>query len=154
MQISYERDLFYNHHGIVTNVWPKKNYYEVINMSADYTTVLDRQPGIAELRQERREFDIKEKISFYDYGEYSIDKILRKIHNIEDGIIGSSIVPKRASLFYQNFKRLRETLAYAMTSFNCEHFASYCATGLAFCKQKELVTKTENLRKTDLLDKK
>lgn len=153
MQISYERD-FYKHHGIVTKVWPKQNCYEVINMSGDFKTLIEKQPGIAELRRERLEFNTKDKISFYDYGEYSMDRIIRKVHNIEDGIAEPSIVQLRASLIYQNFVNLREKLAYKIKSFNCEHFASYCATGLAFCKQKEKLTKTENLKATVFLDKK
>lgn len=153
MQVCIERPL-YNHHLIVSNVMPLENRYEIINMTGDLKTIFDENQGIAEIRKEVKDFNANDNMSFYDYGENSIDAIIRKKYNMVEENSIESIVPERASLLHEAFETLRDKLWYNVPSFNCEHFASYCATGLAFCKQKQPVTKKENIVATDFLDKK
>ncbi|CAC5362776.1 unnamed protein product [Mytilus coruscus] len=154
MQVSFPKS-GYKHHAIVTNVVRKPECYEIIHMTGDAGTILDKNfTGIAEIRKERKYFDANDEMKFYDYGEYSIDKIIRNVYKIKDDNEGESIVSKRASLLYDAFNYLRNDIIYNPLTFNCEHLASYCATGLAFCKQKNALVMTENRLVTAILDKK
>lgn len=143
--------LGYNHHGIVTNVMPTKNTYEVIHMSGDKDTVMDKRVfGIAEIKKELKHFDDVVISYCYEYSEYSMNEIYRSINNEK---AGGNMVSKRACLLYEAFEIYRYDVYYKTFSFNCEHFASYCSTGLAFCKQKDVFVLTVNLHATTLLDK-
>lgn len=154
MQVCFGRP-GYKHHGIVSKVSPTECSYEIIHMTGDTDTIFDKQvKGIAEIRRETQSFDVKDKMKVYDYGECSFDKKIREEHNISCEISNESIVSKRASLLHEAFEMVRDDVYYKMFEFNCEHFACYCATGLAYCKQKEGMAMTENLRATTLLDKK
>lgn len=153
MQVGFSRAA-YNHHGIVSNVYATGNSYEIIHMTGDKDTLMDKQfHGIAEIRKEKKYFDDK-GMTFYDYGESSLDRIFRSVHAIGDDNSVESIVSKRACFLYEAFQTFRNEVYYKMFSFNCEHFASYCATGLAFCKQKDGLAMKENTLATAILDKK
>lgn len=153
MQVSFDR-IAYNHHGIVSNVWPTKNTYEIIHMTGDKDTIKDKQfNGLAEIRKEIRQFSA-DGMGFYDYGEYSLDKIVRQVHKIWVDNSEQSIVSQRAVLLYEASQTFRNDVYYKILSFNCEHFASYCATGLAFCNQKDGLTTKANTLATALLDRK
>lgn len=152
MQVCFARPV-YNHHGIVSNVWPVNNTYEIIHMTGDKDTIKDKQiTGLAEIQKEIKDF-AADGISFYDYGEQSLDRIVKGVLHIwkEDSM--GSIVSKRARLLYEASKKFSHEVYYKLLSFNCEHFASYCATGLAFCKQKDRLALTVNTQATTLLDK-
>lgn len=141
----------YNHHGIVTNVMPAKNTYEIIHMTGDKDTLTDKTVfGLAEIKKEIKHFD-DDKISYYyKYNEYSMEEIYR---NIPNETSEENMVLKRAYLLYEAFEIFRFDVYYKLLKFNCEHFASYCSTGLAFCKQQEVIMLTTNLPATTLLDK-
>lgn len=155
MQLCFPRAA-YNHHGIVTNVCHKTKTYEIIHMTGDKDTIMDKQiNGIAEPRKERKSVEDDElRFEFYEYGEHSIDRIFRKVHKIPDVDQSGSLVSKRARLLFEAFQILKQNANYQLLSFNCEHFASYCATGLAFCKQKDMIAMTENTLVTAILDQK
>lgn len=154
MQLCFPKSK-YNHHAIVTNVWHKPECYEVVHMTGDFDTFLDiRWKGIAEVRKEKKQFDVNDELRFYDYGENSIDRVIKKVYNIRNDNASENIVAKRACVLYDAFKFFRKNVYYKLLKFNCEHLASYCATGKAFCKQKDVFVDTENTFASAMLDKK
>lgn len=152
MQLCFPRSA-YNHHGIVTSVCNKTNTYETIHMTDDKDSIMDKQiTVIAEPRKEIKRIE-DDELLFYDYGEHSIDRIIRKVHKIPDVNESESLVSKRAQLLFDAFQILKQDANNQLLSFNCEHFANYCATGLAFCNQKDEFAMTDTLV-TAILDQK
>lgn len=154
VQVSFARP-GYCHHGIVTNIWLNKKSYEIIHLTGTTDTILDKHVnGKAEIRKQVKHFNDDKIKVMYDYGNYSIGEIIRKKHSIGFDNLADMMVLKRASVLYEAFETFKRDIYYNVLSFNCEHFASYCATGLAYCKQQELLTVRENTEYTAFIDKK
>lgn len=64
----------------------------------------------------------KDDLFYYDY---------------TDKAFSGEVIKDRAEILYYEFDR--SDVEYNLTKFNCEHFACYCATGVAFSGQTSYV---------------
>ncbi|CAC5367745.1 unnamed protein product [Mytilus coruscus] len=122
----------YKHHGIIIKICKIKEFFEIVSLSAEgiFAAVAGRnlEPKI---ETTRIMFNTKD-LFFYDYSSFSF---------------GNTTIRKRVKMLISLFAR--SGLKYNLRKFNCEHFASYCATGLAFSRQVSHV----NWEATIALDK-
>lgn len=112
----------YKHHGIVTQICNFSNTFEIVELTATDT------PGnflsaISSSRLEPR--IVKNCVHFeaqhlfcYDYSNCAFS---------------DDVIKERAEILFRIF--CRSGVPYNLYGFNCEHFASYCATGVAFSGQ-------------------
>lgn len=131
----------HRHHGVVTSVWPERKMFQIIYLTGNVHMVLGGEElvvdsGIGKAECQKLVFAFEdEDISFCDYGNYSIDKIMN---------IDRDIIKFRAEILYRLFHTMK--LKYDITKFNSEHFASYCVTGWAYssiaAKHNGIATRT------------
>lgn len=118
------------HHAVVTDVCHIKKSFEVIHL-----TCVNVEKGYADCQKLIMKFP-SENYSMYDYGALSIGN--------------GNVIKLRACILYKMFHTLNMLKDLKYNVFNCDHFASYCITGLAYSK----LLKTHNENATKMLDRK
>ncbi|CAC5388687.1 unnamed protein product [Mytilus coruscus] len=152
MEISFKRLMGYKHHGVVTSIWLDNDSFEMINLTGDSSSFFSSGARKAIPIKETCEFSDITTAYFYDYGEYSIDKRI-PVPEDDETSATLSIVALRADILYAIYRKITR-IRYDVRSFNCEHFASYCVTGVAFCNQTSAVLEWHiNTDATEILDK-
>lgn len=68
-------------------------------------------------------------------------------YNYNNSSFSDEMIKERAEMLVRIVDR--SDVKYKLYDFNCEHFASYCATGMAFSGQ----TSDVNIKATETLDK-
>ncbi|VDI03580.1 Hypothetical predicted protein [Mytilus galloprovincialis] len=141
MEIAFGRMKFadgsyiYKHHGIVIKISETCNRFEIVELRATesaFNTCLavlcrNSRPSV-----QRKTLKFHDNLYYYDYQKISFSR---------------KLVKKRAKKMVLIFDK--SGVEYNLTKFNCEHFACYCATGLACSGQ----TENENLEATESLNK-
>lgn len=119
------------HHGIITNVWPERSTFEFIHLTGDVMSHDgDWVVGCGRSKSSCQKLIMKfadEEISYFDYGSQSADKKIKPDKSI--------LKKNRAQTLYQVFHRFTD-MKYDINNFNCEHFASYCVAGWAYCRKQ------------------
>ncbi|CAC5366368.1 unnamed protein product [Mytilus coruscus] len=125
----------YKHHGIIINIYDISGKFEIVELTATDTTANISAAVLSKNikpRIEKKIIKFKDDIFYYDYDSLSFS---------------NEVIKERAEMMVLIFDR--SEVEYNLTKFNCEHFACYCATGLAFSGQ----TSYENIDATETLDK-
>lgn len=124
----------YKHHGIVTSICNTSRTFEIVELTTNdgnYSVAISGrglQPKVVKTSVRFKE----NHMFYYDYDQYSFPH---------------EVVKERAEMLVRIFDE--SGIVYNLYEFNCEHFASYCATGVAFCRQLHKV----NIKATEELDK-
>lgn len=132
-RMKVNKRFIYKHHGIIINICFVSSTFEIVELLGDgnaYRAVScsSLKPIVATTSVSFEEGDL----FYYDYSQYSFPY---------------ELIKDRAELMLQIFDKSK--VQYQLYSFNCEHFASYCSTGMAFSRQCSDV----NIKATKALDK-
>ncbi|XP_071139815.1 uncharacterized protein [Mytilus edulis] len=129
----YKNKYTYIHHGIVITISEINKTFEMVALTGGHKTIPSLIGKNIEPVIETTTIKFTSKDLFYfDYNQLS-DKAVT--------------IKKRAEALVSLF--VKSGVKYNLREFNCDHFASYCSTGLAFSGQMNRV----NLEATDKLDK-
>lgn len=131
----------YKHHGIVINIDYISQMFEIVELVADNPTFAVSAVSGQSLKAciKKTSVPFTEKHIFYH--QY-------RTH------FSQQIIKVRAEMIFRIFHVC--DLRYNLYQFNCEHLASYCATGLAFSEQiytlKKKVTELLFSRKMSVIN--
>lgn len=119
------------HHGVISNVWPERGTFEFIHLAGDVMShngewVVGGGRSQSSCQKLIMKFK-DEEISYFDYANHSVDKKRKTDESILNKI--------RAQTLYQVSHKFKD-MQYDINNFNCEHFATYCVAGWAYCKKQ------------------
>lgn len=122
-EVSYGR-LGYKHHAVVVSIDETEQVYEIIHLSGDSTdsfmaSVSSRDGKSAPIRTAKSINETNNEKTYY----YTHD---------ESMLFGPTVITERAIALIPLFKAI--DVDYSLRKFNCQHFSSYCITGIPFCK--------------------
>lgn len=136
MRFYGRKGYIYKHHGIVTNICDITETFEIIELTAPGSSV-NFFPALS--RSSLQPKVVKSSIKF------TTENLFYYQHT--NVCVNHKIIKERAESMFHLFESCG--VKYHLYKFNCEHFASYCATGMAYSKQSSY----SNIDATATLDK-
>ncbi|CAC5417525.1 unnamed protein product [Mytilus coruscus] len=138
-RLCLSKDQFiYKHHGIITNICDCTNQFEIVELTANDT------PGVFSAAISSRNMRPKIMKQFIPFDEPDLF-----CYDYKHLSFSNEIIKERTELVFRTFSQ--SGLQYNLKTFNCEHLASYCTTGVAFSKQIPIVEINKDA--TETLDK-
>lgn len=112
----------YKHHGIVTSICKASQTFEIVELTAkgtagNFSMAISGSCLKPKIMKNSIHFQ-ESHLFYYDYSSFSFSE---------------EIIKERAEMLVRIFDK--SGIDYKLYEFNCEHFTSYCATGVAFSRQ-------------------